>query len=657
MSEEESIFRNLRGLANDWVDAKRRTLNGTPLSNVDKSSRSMGYQFEAQDYGEDELREIKAVREAGGIVSQLMHAKALMNFGTDIHFEDPDGQVQVINGEPVTLEDYFHDVFGDLDLLALELGEDAIWYPYAAAEIVENQVGGFSKILPIEPWTLEPETDEQGRIVRWTQTTYGDEGRVEQILDPDDIAHFVLNKSSARDEVGISEVLRNMEEINAWKNNQRAVNQAIELHGFPQRHVKVGREGGAPIRDDELRRVRTIFDPATTDANTAYFTGQDVNIDTLEAHSFDFAAIQEMSLTALTAAIGMPLEAANMGSDGLGSGMPAQIRMSILKLQINANQRSFSRQILDNIIRPVIRDYTPFDHNGHFHLEFGEPIDDVEERSKLVRQAGSYMTTNEAREKLDLPPRDDLKDQYGPAVSEEPQDTEEEPMDEEEVIDLFFEDGSELVNFSPVEYEMAADWDKPLLEAHAKIFHRDAGDKILGFTSGSTPDFIKSRIRDSVFSGAIFNSFDSIPSARREEFKQSFADTLTSDEWTIDDVTDMVTSFDPSLDRNEAEAIARTETASIVNTAREEGYQEMGQGGDRFYWTGVLDDRTTDACEWLINETNPNKGGTPVSMAELKELIEEAPTHDEQMEDGLARPDDFVVHPNERKTFVRYVDA
>jgi len=759
MSEDDSLISGLRGLASDWVESKRRSLQGQPLTNVDKASRTGGYSFESQDYSLDDLRDIKQVRETGGVVSQLMHAKALMNFGTDLTIDVEDPEVQIIDGEPVSLDDFLHDTFRDLDLLALELGTDAIWYPFAAAEIVENRAGGFARVLPIEPWTLTPETDDHGEIIAWKQTTHGDGGVQEQILNPDDIAHFVLNKSSARDEVGISEVLRNMDEINAWKENQQAVMQAIDLHGFPQRHVKVGREGGAPIRDDELRRVRTIFDPNTVDANTAYFTGQDVDIETLEAHSFDFAGIQEMGLTTLTAAIGMPLEAANIGSDGLGSGMPAQVRLSILKLQIAANQRSFARQLLDNIVRPVIRDYSPFNHEAHIHLSFDSPLEDMEERSAMVQKVGNYMTTNEAREQLDLAPKDELEGQYGPATAEAAQEDADgdndggmvftletyddypqaardnaqqaldwreehgdevqggtrvgwtranqlasgEPITRETIGRMAafrrhegnasidpdkegkpwtdagyvawllwggdegvawaerkmdeIDDGKQNRNFSDVELDMAAEWDRPLLEAHAKIFHAPSDAKILGLTSGATPEFVKERIRESIFSGAIFEAIDSIPSSRRDEFKQTFADILTQDDWQINDVRDTLLDFDPDMDNAQAETIARTETASIVNTAREEGYTEMGQGDDRFYWAGVIDNRTTDACEWLINKTNPNNGGTPVSMSELKDLIAEAPTHDEGMDDNLARPDDFVVHPNERKTFVRYVDA
>jgi len=41
-----------------------------------------------------------------------------------------------------------------------------------------------------------------------------------------------------------------------------------------------------------------------------------------------------------------------------------------------------------------------------------------------------------------------------------------------------------------------------------------------------------------------------------------------------------------------------------------------------------------------------------VPMDELKAMIEEAPEHDDDMADNLARPESYVVHPNERSTFV-----
>ena len=110
------------------------------------------------------------------------------------------------------------------------------------------------------------------------------------------------------------------------------------------------------------------------------------------------------------------------------------------------------------------------------------------------------------------------------------------------------------------------------------------------------------------------------------------------------------------LTLDEARTIARTETASVLNSSREDGYVEQGVADDDlFYWTGAEpgDSRQTEACEWLIEKTNPFHGGNPVSLERLRELVAEAPTHDPDMQDDLARPENWVIHPNERSTFAK----
>jgi len=42
-----------------------------------------------------------------------------------------------------------------------------------------------------------------------------------------------------------------------------------------------------------------------------------------------------------------------------------------------------------------------------------------------------------------------------------------------------------------------------------------------------------------------------------------------------------------------------------------------------------------------------------VPLQELRELVDEAPQHDDDMNNALARPDSWVVHPQERSTFVK----
>lgn len=56
------------------------------------------------------------------------------------------------------------------------------------------------------------------------------------------------------------------------------------------------------------------------------------------------------------------------------------------------------------------------------------------------------------------------------------------------------------------------------------------------------------------------------------------------------------------------------------------------------------------ACYDALRKSN---GGEPVELSELREFIEEAPEHDESMQNDLARPENYVVHPNEGKSFVR----
>ena len=410
--DDAGFFRNLSGLATEYVRQKRRSLQSEPQTNVDSMGGSNRYNFGGQQITFDDLRDVKDIRDSGGQIAQLMDYKALLNFGegAEIHVEDDEETTEIIDGEEMTLSEWLEtEAFPKLDLMVLDLGGDALWYPCAVGEIQETVTGGFKRALPAEPWTIIPITNDKGDVVAYRQRTKAASGGYqEQTLGGEDLWHIVVNKASARDETGISEVLRNKDEIQAFKQNESAINQAIELHGFPQRHVKVGREEGSPVSDNDLRRVRTIFDPRSTDANTAYFTGQDVDVETLEAHNFDYSAIHEMDMRNLTTALGLPLEAGNVGADGLGSGKPAELRFALLKLAIKANQRSFGVQFVERVMRPVIRDYSPFDHNETITLDIADPLEDIGEVADLINSIGDYMTNEEIRSKLDMPaPEDD----------------------------------------------------------------------------------------------------------------------------------------------------------------------------------------------------------------------------------------------------------
>jgi hypothetical protein len=784
-----------------------RRLSGQPDTLVDSGGSVNSYNFDGQEIRRDDLLEIKKIRESGGVISQLVRLKALLYFGGGVRWEVPENEetTQMIDGEEITLKDWLNETFANLSITAFEIGEDALWYPYGVGETVENRAGNFSHIAGVEPWTMMPETNRRGDIVKWKQITQGD--KPGKPFDPDDIVHFPINKSSARDKTGISEVLRNKEEIEQFRQNQLAIKNAIEMHSFPQRHVKVGREGSAPIRDNELRRVRNLFDSRQTDSDTVYVTGQDVEIDALEAENFEFQKVTENDLKQLALAFGLPVEAANVGSDGLGSGKPAELRMTLLKLDIQMTRRLYTNTWVRDVITPVVRDYSPFDHTRDFDMEMIETVEGMDDMAEIINKVGDWMETNEAREMLNLEPKDELEGEYGKPEDAQPDDagglfneavdkaTENRELSDvrilEEIPDKYTEDtglsesdfvpnqdvldvvddarefidkhglpnpedqqeGAARVNqlydaiqnnkpidpdfweeiknfhsrhraqdnhvcdesslpeeseeidrskFEPCMFdngyfsdqtwgsdaayeqskriteaiedtegvELSGDtdfrhpeiahtehlpkWDKELLRVHAGIWDDDTQRELTSFSHSQMPDFVQSRIRETIMSGAIFSEFDTIPSNELMNLREQLTESLVdSESWTIDGVTDQLLNVQGIDDRAKAETIARTETASIVNSAREEGYQEQGQEDSLFYWTGAKDDRVTAACEWLINQTNPFEGGDPVPMDELKELIDEAPTHDPEMQDNLARPEDFVVHPNERKTFAR----
>jgi len=304
-----------------------------------------------------------------------------------------------LQAEDEELEEWMHENVGHLNEVILDLGEDSMWYPYALGEIVETQAGSFSHIELIEPWTMLPVTDEYGDILYWEQHLDGSYGDVQR-FEPDEIGSIVLNKSSGRDKTGISEALRSEQEIETFRSNQRAMREATERIGYPFVHAKAGREGATQLNDTELRRIRNRL--ADIGPGETQVTGPDVDIDLKDPATVDFGKIQERDMRMLATSLGIPVELLNEGSDGLGSGMPAELRGDLLRLQNQADRHRFSEQFIEQFVRPIVRDYSPFDHTMHLALEFEPFLDEQDEMASLVSSVGDYMTVNEIRDRLSL---------------------------------------------------------------------------------------------------------------------------------------------------------------------------------------------------------------------------------------------------------------
>ena len=716
----------------------RRLQGGKPQTKVDSGGTAGNYKFQEQELDRDDLRKIKEIRETGGLICQLMHAKALMHFGTGVEFqteselEDEDGR---------TPDEWLHDQFNDIDNLVVDLGEDALWYPFAVAELVETRGNGFSHVEMAEPWTMLPKTDRFGDVVMWEQEIRGDNSV--QTFQADEIVSFVLNKSGGRDKIGISEVLRAEDEITNYKRNQEAIQQAVDQAAWRRHWWKIGREGAGIIDDNELRRVRNRL--SNLEGDTQIFTGQDVDHELMDAMNPEaFKTIAEMDIRNMAVALGVPIELASVISEGLGSGEQSGVRMQAFLLAARANQRKLADQFIQEVVRPVLERYSPFPSDINVEMVFGEPLSDEMQAAQFVDTAGPHMTLNEVRERLDLPPEEDpeLGESYRkPANIEAPEEEEPEdgglpffsdaelqleasnavifssdgdPFMDEQSLENFLDDLSRFadivlmgdtrypaeefdVHEKPIKaigideerartiYEWHSgsvlelepptgtdvdslfmsekrlsdgtpEWDEPFLAMHRRTWDEDGSKNLLEFSGSQTPEMVKENIREAIMSGTLFPEIESIPSDKRMQLRNYLVEQLEDENWNIDGVADRIMDLDVGLTRDRAELIARTETAAAVNTAREDAYEERGLADDsKFYWVGTSDARTTEACEWLKEQTNPKYGGDPVTLERLRELVDEAPSHDPEMQDNLARPENLVVHPNERHTWVRAV--
>jgi len=631
---------------------KRRELQaGSPSSLIDTGGTVDSHQFtEQQELGTSELRELKRMRESGGVVSQLLHARALLAFGTGAEFQADDDSVAELLNE---------DLFPDIDNLAVNIGEDAYWFARSFGEIVETTKGDFSHLELVEPWTMVPEVDQHGEVLFWEQETK-DKMQQKPTFDPDEIASFILSKSSGRDKTGISVAWRAKDEIEQFMENKRSIRNAIEIAGFPHVHWKVGRDDAAIIDDNELKRVRNKVQRLDSDSHI--ITGTDVKADQIEPTTFDFTEITKHDMRQVALALGVPLEVASVISEGLGSGEQSAVRQQMFERQARADQRRLAGQFIHQVVEPVLREYSEYNpENVDVDLRFGDPIQEDVSTTEFVQNNSENFTTNEIRGQVDFEPLDDPEEgeSFDPPGESDGQDDPFGGMFEDAVDSALENRELEDGGMGNLNLDAYPEWERSLLELHQGVWGAESETRLLSFTESELPEFVLNRLRDAIFSDAFFSDFSGISSESRRQMQQFLAEELTeSGGWTIDGLANRLQDIDEDISMDQARNIARTETAAIANTAREEGYREQGLlEGEDFYWTGNLDGRQTDACEWLIKKTNPHHGGEPVPMDELKDLIEEAPEHDPDLQDDIARPDDLVVHPQERKTAVRHVSA
>lgn len=648
------------------------------------ASKRIRPQQRPHDY--EELKKREQVYTAGGPITDFVDTRALMTYGTGVEFTTP--EEEIVDEQGRTVAEWLHDQFPLIDQTAILRGQHAYVFGDAWPEVVLTRGGDVSHINLIHPTTVDPDWDAHGTITDLEQVIKGPRGKFKRKPLADDTVGHWFYKSVSSGPLGDSLLEQNWQEVEWYWDNQTQRANAIELHGSPKYHVQVGSEGQS-IPDRLLRRVRNRFRPEETDEKTNWVTGGDIEIGELDAPGFDgMDNITETDVTKLASGFGVPLEWTNFGSAGLGDGTPAESRIKKFERQARAEQKRAAEQMREFPFRMIVDDFSPFPPGTQFEVTFGDVISDPSAIAEWLQNFTEFYT------------RDQIRQKFGDeALTDE----------QEQAIEDRVESGGDEVGGGGLFAREAREAPDPLADdAAAKRAHADGGtaaegggggaegnvtgrallhgegasadaltqeelvweevyDRVLWnedeeateralfeFGPSEVPDFVLSNLREAIQAGAVFDSFDTIGAAGAQQVESALLDSLDKGHgWSINSITENIRDAVPGeLDYEEAERIARTETASLVNDAREDGYEEeFDMAEERFKWVGP-DRNDTDACEWLKEQTNPDYGGTPRTLPELKELVREA--QQEFFPDLSLR--EWVIHPNERHTFSRVVE-
>lgn len=190
------------------------------------------------------------------------------------------------------------------------------------------------------------------------------------------------------------------------------------------------------------------------------------------------------------------------------------------------------------------------------------------------------------------------------------------------------EDNSEpLQKAAPESLQEAAD---VLFEAHTHLAWPDLVEQKASEPfwndDEDMPEFVRRLIEEALRSGAISQVSKHLPAGvTRSNVRQFFEEELTQPQgWSLRSLTEDYADRFGVTEEQAANAVRR-QTKSVLDTAREEGYQRQGDLDERvFKWIGPVDDQKTQASLDVLEATNPDHGGTPRPLDELRQIVAEA---------------------------------
>lgn len=112
--------------------------------------------------------------------------------------------------------------------------------------------------------------------------------------------------------------------------------------------------------------------------------------------------------------------------------------------------------------------------------------------------------------------------------------------------------------------------------------------------------------------------FATLSPEQSENLYTRMVERMTQSKWSISDLVKTIQEAEPSIDDVQAKAIARSESALIVNKSREMSFANNPPGRYGYTWEGPDDHRTTEICI-NIKAKIPEKGVDTID--ELREIV------------------------------------
>jgi Phage portal protein. len=312
-----------------------------PKSHIVISTGKRRKLFQEERRTPEILKKWWAIYEKGGLYAQAIDTYALAAFANGYKFVGDEKLVGEVEANFKTF---------DFDAIGMQAIIHSLIFGDSFQEAVPDQSSGGIPvgILLRDSSSFEILKDDKGRLQGYTQIL---KGRSDVKLTPAQIVHLQITPSL--DEYGLSLIGRAYDDIMRDAKTAEASATAIDRHGFPKWHIKVG-VIGEDVEDEVLEKISQGFEDIETD--NEFTSTADVVIEPLNPDGIQgIEEYSNISLMRVAAAMGMPEELLGLRRGSTDATSVSRVE-TFLRTRIGAIQRvvarSYTLGYIDQIVPP-----------------------------------------------------------------------------------------------------------------------------------------------------------------------------------------------------------------------------------------------------------------------------------------------------------------